>query len=154
MTTDLKRRLAQLGISLPPPPAPRGVYESVVIHNCVAYVSGQVCRIGDEVIAGPVSQTTPRETIRQAAQTCVLRALSALAASVPAPWEIERTLFLRGFVNAAPDFANHGQVLDEASTLLHDILGERGRHARSSIGVASLPGGALLEIELSVALVR
>jgi len=154
MTSDLAHRIAQLGLALPAAPAPRGAYESVVIHDDIAYVSGQVCRIEGGVIAGPVSDSTPPETIRHAAHTCVLRALAVLHANVPASLDIDRTLFLRGFVHAAPGFAHYGRVLDEASTLLLAILGERGRHARSAVGVAGLPDGALLEIELVVALAR
>lgn len=154
MTSHLERRIAQLGLALPAAPAPRGAYESVVIHDGVAYVSGQVCRIEGGVIAGPVSDTTAPETIRRAAHTCVLRALAALQAGMPAAFDLDRTLFLRGFVHAAAGFAYYGRVLDEASTLLHEILGARGRHARSAIGVAGLPDGALLEIELVVALER
>ncbi|MGH8778055.1 RidA family protein [Paraburkholderia sp.] len=152
MTTNIVGRLAQLGLTLPPSPSPRGAYEAVVIHDGIAYVSGQVSRVGDDIIAGPVDHDTPPEVIRHAARTCVLRAVSVLVATLPATLAIERILFLRGFVNAVPDFANHSQVLDEASALLHDIFGESGRHARSALGVASLPGVGLLEIELTVAL--
>ncbi|BCG03877.1 hypothetical protein PPGU19_084450 (plasmid) [Paraburkholderia sp. PGU19] len=152
MTIDITDRLGQLGMTLPPAPSPRGAYTGVVIHHDIAYVSGQVSRVGEQVIAGPVDHTTPPEVIRHAAHTCVLRALSALAAALPPATTVERILFLRGFVNAVPDFVNHSQVLDEASSLLHEIFGEMGRHARSAIGVASLPGGGLLEIELTVSL--
>jgi enamine deaminase RidA (YjgF/YER057c/UK114 family) len=152
MTTDIAARLARLGMAPPSPPSPRGAYVGAVIHNGVAYVSGQVSRLGEEIIPGPVDRHTPPDLIRHAARTCVLRALSVLAATLPDTTAVERILFLRGFVNAAPDFVNHSQVMDEASTLLHEIFGEDGRHARSALGVASLPGGALLEIELTVAL--
>lgn len=152
MTTDLAQRLRQRGIILPPAPSPRGAYMGVMIHGGIAYISGQVSRIGDEIIAGPVDHTTPPELIRHAARTCVLRALSALAAALPSTMSVERMLFLRGFVNAVPGFTNHSQVLDEASLLLHELFGESGRHARSALGVAGLPGGGLLEIELTVAL--
>ena len=152
MTIDIARRLAQLGLTLPDAPSPRGVYVGAVIHNGIAYISGQVSRVGDEIITGPVDHDTPPGVIRLAARTCVLRALSVLVATLPATSAVDRTLFLRGFVNVAPGFANHSQVMDEASTLLHDIFGERGRHARSAVGVASLPGNGLLEIELTVAL--
>lgn len=152
MTIHIADRLAQLGMTLPPAPLPQGAYTGVVIHNDIAYVSGQVSRVGEQVIAGPVDHTTPPEVIRHAARTCVLRALSALAAALPPATTLERILFLRGFVNAVPSFANHSRVMDEASSLLHDIFGEMGRHARSAIGVASLPGGGLLEIELTVSL--
>jgi enamine deaminase RidA (YjgF/YER057c/UK114 family) len=152
MTNDFADRLAQLGMTLPPPPSPRGTYVGVVIHDGIAYISGQVSRVGGEIIAGPADHTTPPDLIRHAARTCVLRALSALAAALPSSTAVERILYLRGFVNAVPDFVNHSQVMDEASSLLHEIFGENGRHARSALGVAGLPGGGLLEIELTVAL--
>jgi enamine deaminase RidA (YjgF/YER057c/UK114 family) len=152
MTIDIADRVAQLGMRLPPAPSPRGAYTGGVIHHDIAYVSGQVSRVGDQVIAGSVDHATPPEVIRHAAQTTVLRALSALAAALPPATRVERILFLRGFINAVPEFVNHSQVMDEASSLLLEIFGEMGRHARSAIGVASLPGGGLLEIELTVSL--
>lgn len=154
MTIRIADRLAQLGMTLPPPPSPRGAYVSVVIHHDVAYVSGQVSRVGEQVIAGPVDHATPPDVIRHAARTCVLRALSVLAAALPPTTTVERILFLRGFVNAVPGFVNHGRVMDEASLLLHEIFGDHGLHARSAVGVAGLPGGGLLEIELTASLTR
>jgi enamine deaminase RidA (YjgF/YER057c/UK114 family) len=152
MMIDIVGRLAQLGLTLPIAPSPRGVYVGAVIHDGIAYISGQVSRIGDEIITGQVDRDTPPDIIQLAARTCVLRALSVLVATLPATTAVDRILFLRGFVNAVPGFVNHSQVMDEASTLLHDIFGESGRHARSALGVASLPGNGLLEIELTVAL--
>ena len=152
MTIDLAGRLAQLGMTLPHPPSPRGAYEGVVIHEGIAYVSGQISRVGDEVITGPVDHDTPPGVVQRAARACVTRALNVLAATLPATSAIERVLFLRGFVNAVPGFVSHSQVMDEVSSLLHEVFGESGRHARSALGVAGLPGGGLLEIELTVAL--
>ncbi|KXU82202.1 hypothetical protein CI15_32055 [Paraburkholderia monticola] len=152
MTTDIADRIAQLGMTLPPPPSPRGAYMGVVIHAGIAYVSGQVSRVGEQIIAGPIDHGTSPGLIRDAARTCVLRALSALVAALPPQTTVERVLFLRGFVNAVPEFVNHSKVMDEASSLLHEVFGESGRHARSALGVAGLPGGGLLEIELTVAL--
>jgi len=151
MTSDIAQRLAELGLALPPP-APQGAYVGAVIHGGIAYVSGQVCRIDNHVITGPVDRDTSPDLIREAARTCVLRALSVLAATLPAETGIARILFLRGFVNAVPSFADHSRVLDHASALLHEIFGEAGRHARSALGVTSLPGRGLLEIELTAAL--
>lgn len=152
MTIDIPARLAQLGMTLPPAPAPRGAYQGVVIHGGIAYVSGQVSRTADAIIAGPADRDTPPSVFQHAAQTCVLRALSALVAALPASGAVERVLFLRGFINAVPSFANHSAVMDEASAVLHDVFGDHGRHARSALGVSSLPGCGLLEIELTVAL--
>lgn len=149
---DLLQRLEGLGLPLPEPPAPRGKYSSVTVHGGIAYVSGQVSRLKDDVITGPVDENTPSEVLKLAAEACVLRALSALA-TIDDACEFDRVLFMRGYVHAAPGFTAHSAVLDEASTLLHRIFGDRGSHARSAIGVSSLPSSGLLEIELVVSLI-
>jgi enamine deaminase RidA (YjgF/YER057c/UK114 family) len=81
----------------------------------------------------------------------VLRALSALEQERGGLDAVERILFLRGYVYARPEFQDHSRILDPASRLLHEIFGERGHHARSAVGVASLPDGGPLEIELMAA---
>ena len=154
MKADIAGQLARLGMKLPPPPSPRGAYVGVVVHDHIAYVSGQVSRVGDEIIAGPVGADTPPDVIRRAAQTCVLRAMSALVAAMPATMTVDRILFLRGFVHAVPGYVKYSEVMDEASALLLEIFGENGRHARSAVGVSGLPSGGLLEIELTVSLVE
>ncbi len=146
------RRLAELGLHLPPPPRPRGAYAGVVVHAGIAHVSGQVSRLGDEVIAGPMQDGFPPVLAARAAQACVLNALSTLKAGLGGLDAVDRILHLRGFVNAVPDFDGHSRLLDQVSQRLQDIFGERGRHARSAVGASSLPGGGLLEIELTVAL--
>ena len=152
MMADIATRVAHLGFVLPALPSPRGAYLGAVAHDGIVYVSGQVSRIGDEVITGPVDRDTPDDVIRNAARACVLRALSVLVGTVAPTASVERILFLRGFINSTPDFRHHSRVMDAVSTLLHDIFGESGQCARSAIGVASLPDGGLLEIELTVAL--
>jgi len=152
MSDRVSQRLAVLGLTLPPPPRPRGDYVGVVVHAGIAYVSGQVSREGQSVIAGPAGFDTSAETMAKAAQSCVLRALSALELPIGGLDTISRVLFLRGFVNARSDFQDHSKVLDPASRLLLAIFDDRGAHARSAVGVASLPSGGLLEIELTVAL--
>lgn len=149
--STIRDRVEAFGLKLPPPPAPRGAYAAAVIHGGIAYVSGQVSRIGDQTITGPVDERTDPIIIREAAHACALRALSALAA-LEDELVFNRLLFLRGFIFSTPAFDRHSAVLDPASELLHDILGEAGRHARSAIGVASLPSLGLMEIELVAAM--
>lgn len=149
--STIRDRVEAFGLKLPSQPAPRGAYTASVIHDGIAYVSGQVSRIGDETITGPVDEHTAPIVIREAAQACILRALSALAA-LEDEFVFDRLLFLRGFIFSTPTFGAHSAVLDPASELLHDILGEAGRHARSAIGVASLPSSGLMEIELVAAM--
>lgn len=149
--STIRDRVEAFGLKLPSPPAPRGAYTAAVMHGGIAYVSGQVSRIGEETITGPVDEHTAPIIIRQAAHACVLRALSTLAA-LENEFAFDRLLFLRGFIFAVPTFGGHSAILDPASELLHNIFGEAGRHARSAIGVASLPSSGLMEIELVAAM--
>lgn len=145
---SIHARLQALGLQLPPVPGPKGDYVPVTIHGGVAYVSGQVCRQGDGVICGPVSEHTPVQVVSEAGRVCALRALSVLEHAVGLD-NIERILFVRGFVYGTEDFQNFSRVVDGASQLLIDVFGEQGRHARSAIGVAGLPSGGLLELEVT-----
>lgn len=150
MGSAIKTRLDEIGLELPGNTAPQGQYSAVTVHNGTAHVAGQVSRLADGVVTGPADRTTSPESIKLAAETCVLRALAALAA-IEDTFVIDRILFLRGYVYATSDFTGHSAVLDHASNLLHIVFGDRGRHARSAVGVASLPSAGLLEIELVVA---
>lgn len=149
--SSIQQRIAELGLELPQPPAPRGMYRPVAVHGSIAQVSGQLSREGDRVITGPVTAATSPALIIRAGQACVLRALSALAHALGDLDRVEEILFVRGFVHAGPDFQDHSTVLDSASAVLLDIFGTAGAHARSAIGVASLPSGGLMEVELTVA---
>lgn len=141
--------------SLPPagPSAtPRGRYVSIAVWRDLAFVAGHVSREQGQAIRG---RLTGRGDIalgqiaaRAAAQAC-LEALEARAGSLDA---IAQVLSVRGFVVAAPRFKHHTQVLDAASEWIIHQLGERGHHARAVVGVASLPAGGVVEIELIAAL--
>ncbi|NVZ52496.1 RidA family protein [Pseudomonas sp. B6002] len=147
---SLRERITALGMALPETPSPKGDYVPVTIHAGVAYVSGQVCRVGEGVISGPVTDQTPPQTVLYAGQTCALRALSVLDQAVGLE-NIERILFVRGFVYGGEGFQNFSKVVDGASQVLIDVFGEHGRHARSAVGVAGLPSGGLLELEVVAA---
>ncbi|UDU81215.1 RidA family protein [Pseudomonas sp. HN2-3] len=146
-----REKLQALGLTLPEAPEPKGDYVPVVVHRGVAYVSGQVCRLGDSVITGPVRADTPEKTLTMAATTCVLRALSALEQAIGDLDKVEKVLYLRGFVYAEAGYEQYSKVLDHGSRLLIDLFGDRGRHARSALGVAGLPSSGLLEVELVIA---
>ncbi len=147
---SIHEKLSALGLALPDTPKPKGDYVPVTIHNGVAYVSGQVCRLGEEVIAGPVTDHTSPQSVMQAGQTCVLRALSVLDQAVGLE-NVERILFVRGFVYGGEGFQSFSKVVDSASQVLIDVFGEHGRHARSAVGVAGLPSGGMLELEVIAA---
>ncbi len=98
------------------------------------------------VIAGPVTADT---LLTLPGQACTLQALSALGGAIGGLDNVSRILFVRGFVHAQAGFQDHSGVLDELSCLMVAIFGNRGRHARSAVGVAGLPGGVMLEIEVT-----
>ncbi len=150
---SIRNRLEELGLVLPENIVPRGEYEPVVIHNGLAYVSGQVCRINDEVIKGPLTDQTPEEVVSLAGRACVLRALSLLEKYVGLE-HVQQILFLRGFVYGTGAGLNYSAAVDGASRVLLDIFGDRGRHARSAVGVAGLPSDGLLEVEIVAAIAK
>jgi enamine deaminase RidA (YjgF/YER057c/UK114 family) len=140
-------RLRDLGLTLPSVPRPQGAYRAVRVHGGLAYVAGQVSRTEDGIITGPVDHATDPDRIEAAARACTLRALAALEDAVGLD-HIAGILFLRGFVFAGPAFQGHTQVLDHVSRMLIAIFGDHGQHARSAVGVAGLPSGGMLEIEV------
>lgn len=138
-------------IDLPPPPPKPKFYELVVVHDKIAYVSGGVSRLADGVIGGYLREGDDLDTAKEAARVSMRRCLAALQAELGSLDRIERILSIRGFMCAAPEFTRHPEVLDAASELLLEILGDRGQHSRSALGVSSIPGGGLTEIEMTVA---
>jgi enamine deaminase RidA (YjgF/YER057c/UK114 family) len=149
----IEQRLTAAGLRLPEFTAPAFQYKAVVVHQGVAYVSGQIPREGSDVfVRGKVGSQVDLATAQEAARRCVLGALSALKAELGSLDRVERVLKVTGFVACAAGFTDQPQVIDAASALLIDVLGDAGRHARSAIGVAELPRGVPVEIEFVVAI--
>jgi enamine deaminase RidA (YjgF/YER057c/UK114 family) len=147
-------RLAELGLALPEAVAPAFQYVPVVVHGDLAWVSGQIPRAGTRVLmTGKVGDGIGLGQAQEAARACVLAALAQLESTLGSLDRIERVVKLTGFVASAPGFNQQPQVIDAASELLVKLFGEAGRHARSAVGVAELPRGVPVEIEL-VAAVR
>ena len=130
-----------------------GNYVSLVVHGDVAYVSGQVPRIGNTVaVTGCVGTTVPLEQARLAAKICTFRALAILQKSVGLD-RVARILKLNVYVQSADSFTQQSEVADAASELLTAVFGtSSGQHARTSVGVAKLPKDAAVELDLTVAL--
>jgi enamine deaminase RidA (YjgF/YER057c/UK114 family) len=151
--TDILARLDALGHTLPPASLPQFVYVPVVVHQGIAYVSGQIPKLGDDVLyTGKVGAGVSQEVAMAAAELCVLNALSQLRHALGSLSRIERVLKVAGFVASAPGFNAQPKVIDAASNLLGRVFGESGRHARSAIGVAELPRDVPVEIEMTLAL--
>jgi enamine deaminase RidA (YjgF/YER057c/UK114 family) len=148
----VEEQLKKLGLSLPPPAEPTFQYVPVTVHNGVAYVSGQLPKEDGEVrITGKVGDALDVETARRAARICILQGLSCLKSAIGSLDNVDRILKVTGFVASAPGFNQQPQVIDAASNLLYDLFGERGRHARSAVGVTELPRNAPVEIEMVIA---
>ena len=152
--STIDARLEQLGIVLPGPYPPHDPLDAVVVHGGRARTSGQLPRDHDGKLVHPgvVGADVSVEEGAEAARWCALNALSVLRAELGSLDRIERVLTVLGFVASAPGFGGQPAVVDGASRLLHDVFGPIGRHSRSAIGVAALPRGGAVEIEVEVAL--
>ena len=150
--STVDERLAELGIDLPAARKPAFEYVAVALHDNIAYVSGQLpWRDAENVITGKVGSEVDLEGAQEAARLCTLFALANLKQRLGSLDSIEQVLKLTGFVASAPGFTGQPKVIDAASKLLGDVFADKGRHARSAIGVAELPRGAAVEIEMIVA---
>ena len=149
---SVRARLAELGLPLHGPHPPHHPLDAVVVHQGVARTSGQLPRIdGVLTCVGTLGGDVTVDEGAAAAGVCALNALAVLEASLGTLDRVERILTVTGFVASTPDFHQQPAVIDGASALLYDVFGEAGRHTRSAVGVAALPRGGAVEIELTVA---
>jgi enamine deaminase RidA (YjgF/YER057c/UK114 family) len=141
-------RLRRLGVKLPEPPEPAGLYDAVVRTGNLLYVSGMLpLRDGVLVRRGKLGvNVTPDEGF-EAAGVCALNALAAVRREIGTLDLIKRAVRVTGYVAAGPGFIAHPHVINGASQVLIDVLDDAGRHARSAIGVAELPMEAPVEVE-------
>lgn len=148
----IDRKLAELGLELPEAAKPSFLYVAVVVHGHVAYVSGQLPKVGGDVrTTGKVGAEVGMDDAREAARICVLQALAALREALGSLDRVERILRVNGYVASAPGFNQQPRVIDAASELLVRVFGEAGQHARAAVGVAELPRNSPVEIEFTVA---
>jgi len=145
--TDVQARLALLGLELPTPSAPVAAYAPVVIHQGVAYVSGQLPRKGDGLVKGRIGAGVSIADAKAAARLCAIGVLAVLDQALDGDLDrVIRCLQLSGFVAAPADFEAHSEVINGASELMADVFGAAGVHARAAVGVASLPFGVPVEV--------
>jgi enamine deaminase RidA (YjgF/YER057c/UK114 family) len=142
-------RLADLGITLPAPMAPVATYVPVAIAGNLVIVSGQLPAIDGKVaVTGKLGAGVSIDEGQFAARLCLINVLAQLQHAVPGGLDrVAKVLRLGGFIAAAADFTQHAVVMNGASDLTVAAFGEAGRHARSTIGVASLPLDAAVEVE-------
>lgn len=147
MTETAEARLAALGLTLPDPVAALANYVPALISGNLLYVSGQVSIGPDDRVNGKLGADLAVEDGQRAARLCCLNLLAQARSALGSLEKIGQTLRLTGYVNAAPDFGDHPKVINGASDLMVEILGDRGRHTRAAVGVSSLPFGVAVEID-------
>jgi enamine deaminase RidA (YjgF/YER057c/UK114 family) len=148
--TDWSTRLSELGIELPPVVKPVAAYVPAVRTGNLVYTAGQLPMVAGELPAsGAVGAAVAPEQGRALARICALNALAAVDSLVGIDAVI-RVVKVVGFVASAPGFHGQPGVVNGASELLGQVFGDAGAHARSAVGVAELPLGAPVEVELIV----
>jgi enamine deaminase RidA (YjgF/YER057c/UK114 family) len=146
---SVEDRLKELGYSLPEAPRPKGTYLTAVVVDGMIYTAGSSClENGRLKYQGKLGKELTIEQGRDAARCTMLNLLSVLKEQTGDLEKIERIVKLTGFVASAPGFHDQTAVLNGASELLGEVLGERGKHARSAIGVNELPMDSPIGIEL------
>lgn len=152
-TTLLQQHAEALGFDISAELRLGGNYAPVIVHNGVAHVSGQVPRIGqDVVVLGSAGRDVTLAEAQRAARISAIRVLTILHQHLGSLDRVAQVLRITVFVQSAPDFTLQSQVADAASDLLVAVLGEAGKHSRSSVGVAQLPKNATVEVELTAAI--
>jgi enamine deaminase RidA (YjgF/YER057c/UK114 family) len=150
-TVDPEKRLKELGIVLPTPPAPSANFVRAVRSDNLVFLSGHGPRKTDgSLISGKVDREVSIEQGREAARLTGINLLASLKAEIGDLNKVKRVVKVLGMVNAEETFTQHPQVMNGFSDFIVSIFGERGKHARSAVGMASLPNNMAVEIEMIV----
>jgi enamine deaminase RidA (YjgF/YER057c/UK114 family) len=151
----VERRLAELGLTLPEVVPPLAAYQPAVVSGTYVYTSGQLPMVeGKLPVTGKVGGEVTAEEAKELARICGLNALAAVKSVVGDLDRIARVVKVVGFVASAADFTGQPGVINGTSELLGEVLGDKGVHARSAVGVAVLPLDAPVEVEIQVELVQ
>ncbi|HEY6542527.1 MAG TPA: RidA family protein [Ktedonobacteraceae bacterium] len=148
---SFEARIKELGLVLPETPRPVANYVPAVQVGNLIFVSGQVPTIAGQLLSkGKLGREISIEQGQEAARAALLNSLSAVRSLTGSLDVVRRIVKLNGWVASAEGFGNQPQVVNGASLLLEEIFGDAGKHARAAIGVAELPFGAPVELELLV----
>jgi enamine deaminase RidA (YjgF/YER057c/UK114 family) len=148
---SFEKRIQELGLTIPQTPKPAANYVPAVQSGKLIFVSGQLPSVdGKLTIQGKLGREVSIEAGQQASRIALLNCLSAVRSLAGSLDEITRIVKLNGSVASAEGFGGQPQVINGASLLLEEIFGETGKHARVALGLAELPGGSPVEIELIV----
>jgi enamine deaminase RidA (YjgF/YER057c/UK114 family) len=145
-----ENRLLELGITLPPAPAPGGNYVSAKAAGNLLYLAGVISTGPSGVITGTVGADRTIAEGYDAARACVLTQLAVLKRTLGSLDQVKEIVSVNGYVNAIAGFPDPPKVINGASDLLLEVFGESGQHARAAIGVSALPRNALVEVQMIV----
>ena len=146
----IEEKLEAIGIKLPNPPTPAGSYIPVVKVGNLLYISGQIpMEDGKVLFTGKVSDDN-LETAQKSAKMCAINILAQLKRELGDLDKVTKIVRLSGFVNSVPEFSQQPKVINPASDLFFEIFGEKGKHSRIAVGVASLPLNSMTEIDAVV----
>jgi enamine deaminase RidA (YjgF/YER057c/UK114 family) len=150
---DPEAKLAELGFTLPPPPAAAGSYVPTVRTGNLLYCAGTIClRDGQMTHIGQVGKEQTIESARKSAEIAALNTLANIKAATGALDQVARIVMVNGFVNAVDGFMDSPTVINGASDLFVKIFGDAGKHARAAVAVNGLPRGSTTEIQVVVEL--
>jgi enamine deaminase RidA (YjgF/YER057c/UK114 family) len=149
MTGTAEKKLEEMGIVLPTPAAPVANYVGFVRTGRLLVVSGQICFDGEGklVAKGKLGAGVSIEEGQRAARACAINLLAQVKAALGDLDKVTRVVRLGGFINSHPDFLDGPKVMNGASDLVVTVFGDKGRHARTTVGVAVLPLDAAVEVE-------
>jgi enamine deaminase RidA (YjgF/YER057c/UK114 family) len=145
---SINDKLKELGITLPPVSTPAAAYVPFVRTGNLVFISGHIARKDGKPWVGQLGKTMSTEEGKQAARGIAIELMGTLAAAVGNLDNVKRIVKVMSLVNSAPDFTEHHLVTNGCSELLGQVFGDKGAHARSAFGVAQIPLGACVEIEL------
>ena len=146
----IEEKLESLGITLPNPPTPAGSYVTVIRTGNLLFISGQIpMENGKVIFTGKVSDEN-LETAQKSARMCAINILAQIKREIGDLDKVTKIVRLSGFVNSVSEFTQQPKVINPASDLFFEIFGEKGKHSRIAVGVASLPLGSMTEIDAIV----
>jgi enamine deaminase RidA (YjgF/YER057c/UK114 family) len=149
MAGTIEKKLASLGITLPTPASPIANYVPFVRSGNMLVISGQLCfgADGKLVAAGQLGAGVSIEAGQKAARACAINLLAQVKAALGELDQVARVVRLGGFINSAPGFTDGPKVMNGASDLMVEVFGDKGRHARTTVGVSALPADAAIEVD-------
>jgi len=150
MPTRTDARLRALGLSLPTLPAPGGNYLSARTIGSLVFLAGVISTDATGVITGTVGAGRTIDEGYAAARACALTQLAVLRQHLGSLDAVKTIVSVNGYVNAIPGFEDSPRVINGASDLFVELVGEAGRHVRAAIGVSALPRNALVELQMTV----